>query len=439
VRDPEGSLELRGELLVRRVSATAASGVFLKTGVAQKLANERQLVPYVPFSDTEIQVERIEFVSSPFEWCDAQLLAAAELTLRISNSVLRSGYELKDASAWNVVFDGCSPIFCDHLSFQPIGSRQWWAFGQFVRHFLLPLQVSATTGMSTSRLFRMSRDGLQFVEARRLLRSRLLVTRLWPLLFIGSDSAPGATSARSVQASKALHSLHANLYGYCGWVLAGQARARTKLGHWIDYTGSRQHYQAMDQNTKQQAVSAWLDSTRPKRLIDVGANTGEFANLAVAKGITVIAIEQDHQCVSRLYNTAAGNRKIFPVLSNLGDVCGGAGWLGTEHSGLLSRLRNQGDMVLLLAVIHHLAISESIPLPEIADFTATITREFAIVEFIAGTDPMLIRLAAQRNRNAAEFAQPLQEAAFQRRFEFLSRQELTGSGRCLVLMRKLPV
>ena len=111
--------------------------------------------------------------------------------------------------------------------------------------------------------------------------------------------------------------------------------------------------------------------------------------------------------------------------------------LGTEHSSLFSRLRGHADMVLMLAVIHHLAISESIPLPMIADFAAELTRDYAIIELIHDTDPMLGQLAAQRNRRAGEFSMSAQDAAFRRRFEFVAEQELPGTSRRLVLMRKL--
>jgi hypothetical protein len=437
VRDPEGSLQLRGDVLVRGISPDAASRPFLKTPVARQLVQERLLVPFVELSDDEISVERVSFTSSPFEWCDAQFKSAADLTLRISREILQSGHELKDASAWNVLFDGCVPVFCDHLSFQPIRARQWWAFGQFLRHFLLPLQISASTGLTAARLFRMSRDGVQATEARQVLGVRMIATRLWPLLAMHPGARHSADPPPAAIATGAAPGFHKHLYGYCAWVLAGLDRPRMHASNWIGYTESRSHYNLDAQDSKLGVVAKWLDACTPRRLVDVGSNTGEFTNLAVAKGIAVIAIEQDHQCVSELFRKAAGSKLIHPVLSNLGDLCGGAGWLGVEHPSLMTRLRNQADMVLLLAVIHHLAISESIPLNAIADFAADLTSDYAIVEFLDESDPMLERLALQRNRRAGEFGRLRQEAAFQRRFGFVARHELPGSGRCLVLMRRL--
>jgi hypothetical protein len=125
------------------------------------------------------------------------------------------------------------------------------------------------------------------------------------------------------------------------------------------------------------------------------------------------------------------------VFSNLGDLCGGAGWLGTEHSSLFNRLRNHANMVLMLAVIHHLAISESIPLELIADLAADTTKDYAIIEFIGEADPMVHTLAAQRSRDVSDFSMVRQLDAFKRRFHFVAERELTGTGRRLVLMRKI--
>jgi hypothetical protein len=253
-------------------------------------------------------------------------------------------------------------------------------------------------------------------------------------MFLGGSKSN--SMHRSAEMEPAGRGFHKNLYSYCSWALAAHAKSRDKTSIWSDYTTTRSHYKQQAQNIKQRLVSDWLDSTQPKRLIDVGANTGEFTMLAAAKGISVVAIEQDHECVTQIFNAASGSKFIHPVLSNLGDLCGGAGWLGTEHSSLISRLKNHADMVLMLAVIHHLAISESIPFELIADLAAETTKQYAIIEFIGEGDPLLGRLAAQRNRSTSEFTMARQEAAFKRRFEYVAQQDLVDTQRRLVLMRK---
>jgi len=437
VRDPDGFLERQGSRLVRRLVRPSDTSSFIQTAAASKLVAEGKLVAFKVIAPDLLEVEQVPFVTAPFEWCDAQLRDAALLTLDVSESALDIGHELKDSSAWNVIFNGCRPVFCDHLSFRPIRRQQWWAFGQFLRHFAFPLAKSASTGLGIGRIFRLSRDGLQADEARRLLGMRQFGTRLWPVLLFSQPLSPKTPlPGKGVVISSHSTEFHSHLYRYCRWSLprvrSNHAAART----WLRYTATRQHYTAQARDAKAETVGRWLDTTRPEWLVDLGANTGEYTFMAAGKGAKVIAVEQDAECVNDLYERADGSLSIFPVLSNLGDLCGGCGWLGSEQSGLHSRLRGAAQMVLALAVLHHLAISESIPLDRISEFVADITTRHAIVELIPEDDPMVLRLSVQRERNAHEFSVQAQLAAFSPHFEILATHELEGSRRVLVLMER---
>jgi len=440
MRDPAGHLQPQGDdQLLRRLSTPAESLPFLMSARAQQLVEQNRLVAFEMLDSDTMLVPRIPFVTAPFEWCDAQLRDAAALTLDIAEAAWVEGYELKDASAWNVLFQGTRPVFCDHLSFRPIRRRQWWAFGQFLRHFSFPLAVAQATGLPAARLFRMSRDGLAAHEARELLGVRRFGTRIWPMLRSSSQiAAPLTPPSEAVQRSQTDTPFHPHVYRYARWSLASGKPAKPSAGPWLDYTTSRRHYSAESLGAKSATVTQWLQATRPSWVLDIGANTGEFSRLAASLGSQVISLEQDEDCVSKLYQCAEGTASIYPVLSNLADLCGGGGWLGTEHPGLYDRLKNQAQMVMALAVIHHLAISESIPLDRIVDFVAEVSTEHAIIEFIPEHDPMVQRLSAQRERSALDFSLNAQRAAFGRRFEVLDSRQLEDTGRSLVLMRRIP-
>ena len=95
------------------------------------------------------------------------------------------------------------------------------------------------------------------------------------------------------------------------------------------------------------------------------------------------------------------------------------------------------DLVMMLALIHHLAISASIPLRDIARFAARCTRDWLIVEFIDVADPQLLSLCAQRQREPAHFGIDLQRAAFaEAGFLLESQVELAPAHRVLALLRK---
>ena len=353
VRDPDGYLEPLGDAqLLRRLTRASEALPFLDSTAARQLVAQGQLVGFEMLDAETMRLPRIPFVSAPFEWCDAQLRHAAELTLDISEAAWLEGYELKDGSAWNVLFQGTRPVFCDHMSFRPVRRRQWWAFGQFLRHFSFPLAVAKATGLPAARLFRMSRDGLAAQEATQLLGARRFGTRLWPLLMSGGRvDAPAALPPATAGTGELGKPFHPHVYRYARWSLAGRAAAATATSPWLDYTASRGHYSAESLGAKSAAVAQWLQASQPGWVLDIGANTGEFSHLAAAQGAQVIALEQDASCVTAIYEGSRQSTAIYPVLSNLADLCGGGGWLGTEHASLCSRLQNRAQMVMALAVI----------------------------------------------------------------------------------------
>jgi hypothetical protein len=132
-----------------------------------------------------------------------------------------------------------------------------------------------------------------------------------------------------------------------------------------------------------------------------------------------------------------GNRAIFPVIANLADMTGGGGWCGSEYSSLFQRLTAAGDVVMMLALIHHLAISESIPFENIAKMAHQMSKRYLIVEFIGQDDPLLQRLAAQRQRSPAEFSIMSQECAFAPYFKTKATFNIPGTSRQLAYLEKL--
>src|SRR5690349_19500630 len=130
MRDPRGSISAVNGRIERELVERLAPGDFLRQPLARELARDGLLVDFELHGDTRVLAPRVAWVSQPTEWCRAQLVDAAHLTLDVAERALPSGFEIKDGSAWNVIFDGCAPVFCDHLSFEKISRREWHAFGQ---------------------------------------------------------------------------------------------------------------------------------------------------------------------------------------------------------------------------------------------------------------------------------------------------------------------
>lgn len=436
MRDPRGRLRFEGDRAVRQLDRPNEIPEFLKHSIARDLVEAGSLVPFEVSSDggNRIESPRYAFVSLPTEWTDAQLRAAADLTLDIAAAALPHGFELKDASAWNVIFEGTVPRFCDHLSFEPITSRQWWAFGQFCRHFTFPLACSHWRGLPARDAFQLRRDGLDAAQARALLGLRGRMSRLAPLLLrqAAAHATPGAVA--TAPASRG-DTLHASVIDYARRSLIGP-RSIGGTSAWSVYVEERAHYPQAAVQAKVEHVRQWLAHARPHTVLDLGCNTGEFSGLALEVAQRVIALDADHDSVQRLFNANRGNTRLQAVVADLGDLRGGRGWAAAEFAGLHDRLAGQADLVLMLALVHHLHVAEGIPMPEVAAFAAQLTTRDLVVELLEPEDPMVHRLSEQRRRPLDSFSIGLQLRAFEAHFETVRRVHLPDTHRHLLWMRR---
>ncbi len=443
MRDPLGRMSFETDRVVRHLNSPVTEFGFLSQQTARELVDSQKLVEYRFQDDVTLVSPKVPFVSYPHEWCNAQLDDAARLTLDIGELCEKNGWELKDASAWNVIFNGTVPIFCDHLSFQKITKKNWWAFGQFVRHFVLPLCISKYAGINANDIFKFNRDGLIPEQARKILGVRRYLTRYWPLLLSTKFSPVATTSEGTSQETSETHvdlesknknCYHKNLFSLLRFFLAG-SKTKQKKSIWSEYAGERSHYDAPSQDLKSQTINKWLKQTHPAWVTDLGCNTGEYSRLAAENGAKVIAIDLDHESVERLYRTSQGNVNIFPVVANLDDIAGGRGWAGKEFAGLAERIAQVSEMTLMLALIHHLAISISIPYSEIAKFAHSITQSWLIVEMLDHTDPLVKHLSQQRDRQAEEFTLARQVEAFETYFDTLEICAIPGTSRQIRLLK----
>ncbi|MGH8119939.1 MAG: hypothetical protein ACRESK_04920 [Gammaproteobacteria bacterium] len=429
MRDPDGHISFDETRIVRHIYKGASSSSFIRSNLASLLVREGMLVPYEYITDDKIISPRYQFITYPYEWTDAQFHDAADLTLRIARICEKSGYELKDASAWNIIFDGCKSIFCDHLSFKEIELREWWAFGQFARHFIYPLALSKTVRLNAHKVFLLYRDGLNHDDFINIIGSNIYLSRYLPLLLIRNTRKHPAAPLLHIKKGKTLHE---NLFSLAEYLLRDK-RAEKTTAKWITYTEERAHYGYASIQLKREYVDNWINKVGPEWVVDFGANTGEFSHIARKYNCKVIAI--DHDCMEKIYLNNSGTKDIYPVIAELGDMIGGRGWNGSEFPGLIDRMMNKIDMVMMLAIIHHLTISEGISLHDVFRLAHGITRCSAILELVDKNDSQARLLAAQRNRDMGDLSIEHQKTLLRGYFDIEDSIKYADGNRELVLAR----
>jgi SAM-dependent methyltransferase len=449
-RDPAGSLSFEDGLVIRRVDASARAAVLdlLESPFCQELQQKGDLIEAaIDDSGHELCLRhpKISIPTYPWEWTPSQWLAAAELTLDLGDRALADGWILKDATPLNVLFTGTRPIFVDILSFERRDKHSsiWLAYGQYVRTFLLPLLMNRMLSWPLA-LSLFKRDGYEPADCYAALGwgHRLAREAFWPItLPTLLDRRKVAQAPQKKRPTRVLDpEVTANVLKRTLTDLRKRTRRalpQSATSEWSEYQETLAHYTPEQSRHKLEWVRQSLETTQPARLLDIGANTGEFSALAAGMGAEVVALERDLAAADRLHRMARDrNLSIQTICADIARPTPAVGWENAESVALLPRLEGQFDLVLMLAVIHHLVLMEQIPLPAILALAQRLTRRHLVVEWVPVEDPMYQSLMRGRDSLYGALSEADLLAASSGLFRVVNRQPLEN-GRILFLFEKI--
>jgi SAM-dependent methyltransferase len=453
-RDPAGSLILEGEFAIRTIHPSAREAVlkFLASPFCLRLQESGRMVG-TTVSDTpsglKLAHPRVAVPSYPWEWTPSQWLAAADLTISLCEEGLAEGWVLKDATPLNILFIGSKPVLVDVLSFEPWDaaagdhpSHIWLAYGQYIRTFLLPLLMNRMLGWPLEMsLFR--RDGYEPAELYKALSFRQRISRdaFWAVTLpskldrSGTAKSKKSTPPQHKSAELALHLLRRNLAGLRR--RTHRAMPEHAGSEWDDYTATMKHYTAQESTQKLDWVRTVVEELRPSHVLDIGANTGVFSALAAGAGADVVALERDGAAAESLFRMSRTSElRIQTIHADLARPTPAAGWNNRETSTLLQRLDGQFDLVLMLAVIHHLILMEQIPVPAIIELVHRLTTRWLVLEWVPVSDPMFQSLMRGRDQLYGSLTEDDLMRACEGRFRSLQRHALEN-GRILFLFERM--
>jgi SAM-dependent methyltransferase len=392
-----------------------------------------------------IEHEHIGFPSYPYEWAPEMLGAAGMLTLEMNHRLLDEGCGLKDATPYNIMFRGAAPVFLDVLSCERRVPTDplWLAEAQFQRTFVLPLLAHRHLGIGLHQTFLTHRDGVEPDELyrvlgwRRCLRPPLFGCVMMPTLLSRKAAATTTLYERHTMsnAEKASFVLRAS-YERAGRALR-RASPQGRASQWAGYMHGTNNYRPDQFAQKEQFVDAALASHTPRRVLDIGCNTGHFSLLAARRGASVVAIDYDDVVVGQVWTRAqAEGLDILPLVVDLSRPTPPTGWRNREASSFLDRAAGRFDLVLMLAVVHHLLVTERVPLDDIVTLASELSRNLVIVEFVSPEDSMFKTLARGRDALYQGLTREAFELACQRRFDILRTEHTDGTHRWLYLLQR---
>ncbi len=448
-RDPSGFLFQKEGILYRQINKSFKENFDLlnSSGLYKKLVDEDLLIPHKETDQKDtitseaykvIQPKKIPFISYPYEWCFSQLKDAALLTLNINKIAIDHGMSLKDASAYNIQFLDGKPILIDTLSFEKYEEKPWVAYKQFCQHFLAPLALMSYVDIDLNKLSRVNIDGIPLPLTSKLLP---LKTKLKPGLLIhlhlhASSQKRHADKGEKIQ-TKNIKLSKRSMLGLID-SLEGAVKGlkwNPKGTEWGDYYEGNLNYLPASLRYKANLVEKFLSVVKPKTVWDLGGNTGLFSRIASNKGIFTVSSDIDPAAIEINYRTIVekGEKNILPLLIDLTNPSPGIGWENIERDSFISR--GPTDTILALALIHHLAISNNVPLEKLAEFFSSLGKHL-IIEFIPKKDSQVQKLLATREDIFPDYTKEGFEKEFEKYFIIKKSESIKGSKRTLYLMVK---
>jgi ribosomal protein L11 methylase PrmA len=379
----------------------------------------------------------VPFISYPYEWTFSMLKDAALLQLDLTRAALADGVGVKDATPYNVQFIGSRAQFIDAGSFEKRRKGDpWYGYKQFCEMYLYPLMMQGYLGVGFQQFLRGAVNGISPDMMRKLLPGSLRHPRKGRFTHVVLHAAAQnrfADSNNDVKKEAAKAGMNAQ-------VLDATMKKLTKLVNsislgdkkslWSEYS-ERGHYIESSLDEKQKFVRDAVASAPRKQVWDIGCNDGIFSRIASAHSDYVVAMDADPLVIDRLYNVlkAENNEKILPLYVDLTDSGGGVGWRGQERPGIFDR--GAPDIVMALAVIHHMAITFNVPVASQLDMLRDLTPEL-IIEMPHADDPMVRKLLTNKRAgihddfNLDEFERLLSE-----RFTVKSKMLLSSGTRTI--------
>jgi hypothetical protein len=340
---------------------------------------------------------------------------------------------MKDATPFNIQFDNGSPIFIDTLSFDLYDpAKPWIAYRQFCECFLFPLYLQRYTQTGTGKISTAWPDGIPVPTTARLLplKSRWNAG-VWLHVFLQNHvgSRQPAASEQNLRFSKAKLS---NLIEHLQSIVTRLNPAGNNRSAWSNYYDETILGKAYLEE-KERLFRQYLDDIEFADALDLGCNDGWFSKILTKTGAPVIAVDSDCQCIDKLYRDQ--NPNILPLCVDLTNPTPATGFRNAEQSSFTDRAPS--DLVTALALVHHLALHNNIPLSLIADYLSQLAKKYLIIEFIPLSDPKATELIARKQSPTIDYDAAHFESAFSRDFRIQRKDQVPGTERLLYLLKTI--
>ncbi len=383
---------------------------------------------------------QIPFQSYPFEWSYIQWKKAILAYLRINKIALAYRMILKDATPYNFYLSGGNAVMFDTSSFMFFKENDSWiAYRQFCEEFLSPLTLMHYNGGEWSKLTMANLRGmpLSFVSKQLPIKSWFNLTTLLHIHIHSKYSGHNLVQGTETKKNKGftlekLKSLQKMIFrSIYSWEKPYQFK-----NHWSNY------YQNDIESPKylrdkEITIRKWLEIIKPKSILDIGANTGKFSFIAAEYSEKVISIDQDTECIEYIEKQikSINNKKIFTLIVNLTEPSPKLGFMNGESEYLKKRINT--DLVLALALIHHLYFKKHLSFHQIIMLLSEFNSKYLIVEFVNKSDEKIKMLRINNKINVDKYNENEFMKVLNVKYTILESKKIEDSDRTIYLLEAI--
>lgn len=407
---------------------------FMDSGLYQALLDKNLIIPHKEVSKNTISPETV-FITYPWEWCFSEFKDAALATLQIQKTALEFGMVLKDATPFNIQFFNNKPVLIDTSSFEEFKGAPWSAYRQFAENFLAPLALISYTDLNLSGLLLSNINGIPLDLASKLLpkKTKFNLNLLAHIHIHSKMQNKYSGNNKKVDAKITKNGL-LGIIENLETTVSNLTLSKYKT-EWEEYY-SNTNYTKDSFMEKENIVKAFGEKVSPKTVWDFGANTGIFSRIFSANGAKTLSFDIDKLAVEKNYLTAKENneKNILPLVFDLVNPSPALGFDNRERKTLKERAKNI-DLVLALALIHHLKITYNVPFCYAAKYFSEISNHL-IIEFVDKEDSKIQTMLLNREDIFSDYTKKDFEEAFGKFYNILDSKPISNTKRTLYLMEK---
>ena len=452
-RDPSGRvfkfLENNSLRIIRGVTDQTfqEQAELIDSQLYASLVKEKKIVDTKPFKSTAmldsetqkswpyfLEHAPIDLITYPYEWTFGQLKDAAILHLEILKECLENGWIVKDSTPYNIQFVNNKPIFIDTPSITKWESGSGWdSYRQFCMMFLYPLMLESYLDIDFRVFLRSNLDGIDpkttfnIIGFRKIYKRGVFFHVYLPhkieknILAKERDTAAAKKRTNISHSKLSVIALVDSMLG-----IIKSLKVKSKVSVWGDYDHINT-YEHDDNIKKQGFIDSVTNNKKYNTVWDCGANTGLFSEHISGNAKKIIAMDGDILAVEKMYQRLKSNdSNITPMVINLENMSPDHGFNASERTRL--ELRSKPDLIMCLAIIHHIRISANIPCDNFLSYLRSLNSEI-IIEFVQRDDEMVKKLLLNKKEQYQDYNLEAFEDSINNYFSIEKTDTLKGGHR----------